>query len=155
MYMPGASDEIYIDGLAVGHMFGFLWNMLVSVSFQFVGFLLTYVLHTTHAAKFGSRAGLGATFLQYGFMLRSPPAVQDNSGLDEDTRGSRGSLREVLGEHTDYAAYACLAFGWLLLIKSTADYLKVRRMEACVRETSTADGSQAVIAHNEAPDTVV
>ena len=45
--------------------------MLVSVSFQFVGFLLTYVLHTTHAAKFGSRVGLGLTLVQFGFNLRS------------------------------------------------------------------------------------
>lgn len=40
--------------------------MLVSMSFQFVGFLLTYLLHTTHAAKNGSRAGLGITLIQLG-----------------------------------------------------------------------------------------
>jgi hypothetical protein len=34
------------------------------------GFLLTYVLHTTHAAKNGSRAGLGITLIQLG--VRSP-----------------------------------------------------------------------------------
>lgn len=45
--------------------------MLVSVSFQFVGFLLTYVLHTTHAAKHGSRVGLGLTLIQFGLALRS------------------------------------------------------------------------------------
>lgn len=45
--------------------------MLVSISFQFVGFLLTYVLHTTHAARLGSRAGLGITLIQYGFALRN------------------------------------------------------------------------------------
>jgi hypothetical protein len=45
--------------------------MLVSCSFQFVGFLLTYLLHTTHAAKHGSRAGLGITLIQYSFYLKS------------------------------------------------------------------------------------
>lgn len=40
------------------------------MSFQFIGFLLTYVLHTTHAAKYGSRAGLGITLIQYGMYLR-------------------------------------------------------------------------------------
>ncbi len=44
--------------------------VLVSVSFQFIGFLLTYVLHTSHAAKHGSRAGLGITLIQYGLYLR-------------------------------------------------------------------------------------
>ena len=60
-----------IDGLQTGSLFSFLWNMLVSISFQFVGFLLTYLLHTTHAAKLGSRAGLGVTLIQYGFAMRS------------------------------------------------------------------------------------
>jgi hypothetical protein len=45
--------------------------MLVSVAFNFLGFVLTYLLHTTHAAKFGSRAGLGITLIQYGWALRS------------------------------------------------------------------------------------
>jgi hypothetical protein len=59
-----------IDSLPTGSVFSFLWNMLVSISFQFVGFLLTYLLHTTHAARLGSRAGLGITLIQYGFALR-------------------------------------------------------------------------------------
>jgi len=37
----------------------------------FTGFLLTYLLHTTHASKCGSRAGLGITLIQYGFYLRT------------------------------------------------------------------------------------
>ena len=41
------------------------------MSFSLVGFLLTYLLHTTHAAKNGSRAGLGVTLVQYGFYMRS------------------------------------------------------------------------------------
>jgi hypothetical protein len=60
-----------IDHLPTGSVFSFLWNLLISISFQFVGFLLTYLLHTTHAARFGSRAGLGVTLIQYGFALRS------------------------------------------------------------------------------------
>ena len=52
---------------------------MISVSFQLVGFLLTYLLHTTHAAKNGSRAGLGIYLVQFGFYMRSgrksiPPA---------------------------------------------------------------------------------
>ena len=53
------------------------------MSFYLVGFLLTYLLHTTHAAKNGSRAGLGITLVQYGFYMRSgahkssPSAPQD------------------------------------------------------------------------------
>ncbi|GJE84068.1 metal homeostatis BSD2 family protein [Phanerochaete sordida] len=62
--------DVMIESLPTGSLFSFLWNMLVSISFQFVGFLLTYLLHTTHAAKLGSRAGLGITLIQYGFAMR-------------------------------------------------------------------------------------
>jgi len=52
---------------------------MVSISFQFVGFLLTYLLHTTHAARYGSRAGLGVTLIQYGFALRTNKLEDDSS----------------------------------------------------------------------------
>jgi hypothetical protein len=68
-----------IDHLPTGSVFSFLWNLLISISFQFVGFLLTYLLHTTHAARFGSRAGLGVTLIQYGFALRGR-TEEDTSG---------------------------------------------------------------------------
>ncbi|KAI9813529.1 MAG: hypothetical protein M1832_006260 [Thelocarpon impressellum] len=67
----GASDEVFIDGLPVGSVFSFVWNGMISMSFQLVGFLLTYLLHTTHAAKNGSKAGLGITLVQYGFYMKS------------------------------------------------------------------------------------
>ena len=66
-----------IDHLPTGSVFSFLWNLLISISFQFVGFLLTYLLHTTHAARFGSRAGLGVTLIQYGFALRGSRPEED------------------------------------------------------------------------------
>ncbi|CCH41701.1 SSWI/SNF chromatin-remodeling complex subunit [Wickerhamomyces ciferrii] len=65
----GYTDEIFVDGLPVGNIVNFLWNLMVSTSFQFVGFLLTYILHTSHAAKQGSRAGLGFTFISYGYYM--------------------------------------------------------------------------------------
>ena len=69
---PGmVSDDVYVDGLPVGSLFSFLWNSVISMSFQLVGFLLTYLLHTTHAAKNGSRAGLGVTLVTYGFSMKS------------------------------------------------------------------------------------
>ncbi|KAI0750827.1 hypothetical protein C8Q80DRAFT_1335496 [Daedaleopsis nitida] len=87
IHAPSASNtpgEVIIDSLSTGSLFSFLWNMLVSISFQFVGFLLTYLLHTTHAAKLGSRAGLGITLIQYGFAMRD----RDNFGGGEDVWGT-------------------------------------------------------------------
>jgi hypothetical protein len=59
--------------MPVGSVFSFIWNGMISTSFQLVGFLLTYLLHSTHAAKNGSRAGLGITLIQYGFYMKGSP----------------------------------------------------------------------------------
>jgi hypothetical protein len=59
-------------------------NALISVSFQFIGFLLTYLLHTTHAARLGSRAGLGITLIQFGFALRRSDFSDSRGGTGED-----------------------------------------------------------------------
>lgn len=160
MYLPGSADDVYIDGLAVGYVVGFIWNMLVSMSFQFVGFLLTYILHTTHASKQGSRAGLGITLIQYGFYLRAPDVttLPGSAGeLAEHEGGTtKGGFRDALGPHVDYAAYALMLLGWIILTKSTADFLKVRKLEAAVRETSTSEGAApAVVAYNETPENAV
>ena len=57
-----------VDDLPSGSLFAFVMTAFVSYFFQFAGFVLTYLLHTTHAAKYGSRAGLGATLIQFGLV---------------------------------------------------------------------------------------
>lgn len=82
---PGmVSDEVYVDGLPVGSLFSFLWNSVISMSFQLVGFLLTYLLHTTHAAKNGSRAGLGITLVTYGFSMKSTSSRRQGTADPRD-----------------------------------------------------------------------
>ncbi|GAA5934229.1 hypothetical protein JCM3775_006943 [Rhodotorula graminis] len=89
-------DDILVDGLPVGNLFSFAWNLLVSMSFQFVGFILTYILHTTHAAKNGSRAGLGVTLIQLGFYLKQrtdhPEFLDDDPLSSGDETGLNGAL---------------------------------------------------------------
>ncbi|KAG0264892.1 hypothetical protein BGZ95_003472 [Linnemannia exigua] len=63
-------DEILVDGLPVGHIFQFFWNIAVAVCFQFLGVLLTYLLHNSHASRSGSMAGLGLTLLNFGIQMR-------------------------------------------------------------------------------------
>ncbi|KAI8461357.1 hypothetical protein BY996DRAFT_6408689 [Phakopsora pachyrhizi] len=90
------SDDVLVDGLPVGNLFGFAWNLLVSMSFQFIGFLLTYLLHTTHAAKNGSRAGLGITLIQYGLYTRSRAAdLSSGMGSGVDLRNDTQSFPET------------------------------------------------------------
>ncbi|GJJ77334.1 hypothetical protein EMPS_09693 [Entomortierella parvispora] len=63
-------DEILVDGIPVGNIFQFAWNVVVAVSFQFLGVLLTYMLHNSHASKSGSMVGLGITLVNFGVQMR-------------------------------------------------------------------------------------
>ncbi|KAJ2920105.1 hypothetical protein MD484_g366, partial [Candolleomyces efflorescens] len=83
-FAPDSMGDMIVDSLPTGSLFSFCWNMLVSISFQFVGFLLTYLLHTSHAARLGSRAGLGVTLIQYGFALRGKLDDMDTSNAWSD-----------------------------------------------------------------------
>lgn len=112
-----SSDEVYVDGLPVGSIFSFVWNGMISMSFQLVGFLLTYLLHTTHAAKNGSRAGLGITLVQYGFYMRSshkstpsPPGNgNDPAFLPPQDPNSHNFDPSKIGDSAAAAANAAMA----------------------------------------------
>ncbi|TFK75780.1 hypothetical protein BDN72DRAFT_350069 [Pluteus cervinus] len=167
-FAPNSIGEMIIDSLPTGSLFSFLWNMLVSVSFQFVGFLLTYLLHTTHAARLGSRAGLGVTLIQYGFALR---AKVDPAPEGEGDVGSWGSWKEshmtgattsyyhgndtmdglspeqetsILLEDatTEWLSFFLMTIGWFILLTSVMGFYRVKRWErgilASRRETNTA-----------------
>ncbi|KAK4160500.1 hypothetical protein QBC43DRAFT_325362 [Cladorrhinum sp. PSN259] len=169
----GGPDEVYIDGMPVGSFFSFIWNGMISMSFQFVGFLLTYLLHSSHAAKNGSRAGLGITLIQFGFYMRTAPPSP--GGMDPDPnspyinpvdpnthdfdpnnvdQGSDdGGLGDITG--TDYAAYILMIVGWFILIRAVSDYLKARRHEQLVLQSPDRGLGIPIIATGERPDTVV
>lgn len=70
VHAPSALDlngDMIIDELPTGSVVVFVFTTLISWFFQLPGFLLTYLLHGTHAGRFGSLAGLALTFIQWGF----------------------------------------------------------------------------------------
>lgn len=83
-----------VDDLPSGAVFSFLMTAFVSYFFQFAGFVLTYLLHTTHAAKYGSRAGLGITLIQYG-LIQYGNGLKANNGAAVDDKPS--TLEEIMG----------------------------------------------------------
>lgn len=88
------------------------------MSFQLVGFLLTYLLHTTHAAKNGSRAGLGITLVQYGFYMRAgahnsspspPPSNSDPTFIPSEDPNSHEFDPNSVSETTAAAAASAMS----------------------------------------------
>ena len=157
---PGLdSDEVYVDGFPVGTFFAFIWNAMISMSFQFVGFLLTYLLASSHAARNGSRAGLGVILIQYGFYLRDAPALQGPDGTvlpDDGTDGSGtapvpdDNIPDDRLPKAEWMSYLLMVIGWFILIRSVGEYYRVKQLEKAVRATPTLVGAPvAVIAEGE------
>jgi hypothetical protein len=166
-----ASDEVYVDGLPIGSIFSFIWNAMISMSFQVVGFLLTYLLHTTHAAKNGSLAGLGITLVQFGFSMKSAGIVSggsptapsgDFSGAPTDpnshdfedpTAPPSDGTPPVDGgiSTTDWFAYVLMIVGWFILIRSISDFLRARRHEQLVLQSPDRGLPVPVVAEGETP----
>lgn len=166
---PGLSDELFIEGLPVGSPINFAWNFMVSAAFQFVGFFLTYLLHTSHAAKHGSRAGLGFTLLQCGYYLRPDPVLSeptegppkeyepsnpndyDVSGQDSlDTLGtssfSQGhvaasvpSVGDDNSGATGWIATLLMVIGVVIILKAVGDYMQARRMEMAILHSQNSE----------------
>ncbi|TKX24472.1 metal homeostatis protein BSD2 [Elsinoe australis] len=174
---PGgySSDDVFVDGLMVGSMFSFVWNALISMSFQLIGFLLTYLLHTTHAAKHGSRAGLGITLIQYGFTFRSMPVDGPNfTGGDPDPNTVGGAVPSDPNSHdfdphnvagdangpvgggmmgggssSDWISYVLMIAGWFLLIKASSDFVRARRQEMLIRNSENRGLPVPIVAEGE------
>ncbi|KAI1951568.1 hypothetical protein LOZ12_000748 [Ophidiomyces ophidiicola] len=174
---PGmSSDEVYVDGLPVGSVFSFAWNGMISTSFQLVGFLLTYLLHTTHAAKNGSRAGLGLTLVQYGFYMKPGGSNSDPASSSGDSQFvppnpnshdfAPGSIPDSgtfnPGDSpsggistSEWISYILMIVGWLILIRSISNYLQARRHEQLVLQSPDRGLPVPIIAVGERPENTV
>ena len=171
--VTGNPDDVFVDGLLVGSLFSFIWNALISMSFQLIGFLLTYLLHTTHAAKHGSRAGLGITLVQYGFQMRyaasqgpmdgAPGPNAPTDGVPEDPNAHDFDPNKVAGGDAgvhnfttaDWLSYVLMIVGWFILIRAVSDFLRARRQEQLIRSSPDRGLGVAVVAEGENPESSV
>jgi len=154
---------------------------MISMSFQLVGFLLTYLLHTTHAAKNGSRAGLGITLVQYGFYMKGTsdsPSVPTGSDTDytqppdpnahdfdpTQVSGTAAAAAAAAGESSggigsiatnEWLAYALMIVGWFILIRAISDFLRARRHEQLILQSPERGLNIPIIATGEEAETVV
>ena len=139
------------------------------MSFQLVGFLLTYLLHTTHAAKNGSRAGLGITLVQFGFMMRGrsdsddtaggapPPETNPsdpNSYNFQSATDTSASADASMGRN-EWLSYILMVVGWFILIRAVSDFLRARRTEQVVLASPDRGLGVAVVAQDEVPERAV
>lgn len=153
VHAPSGMDTdagMIVGDLPSGSILAFISNLFVSFFFQFIGFLLTYLLHTTHAAKFGSRAGLGLTLIQYGFYSRS---ATDNILPTPDDKGAPDVLMlsappspsapmpqdntVVLSMSSrEWLSFLLMTLGWFLLLSSLVGFWRVKNWESAIRASN-------------------
>ncbi|KAG1733658.1 uncharacterized protein EDB91DRAFT_636801 [Suillus paluster] len=150
VHAPAGMDTdsgMIVGDLPSGSILAFVSNLFVSFFFQFIGFLLTYLLHTTHAAKFGSRAGLGLTLIQYGFYSRS---VTDNMLPAPDGNGPADDLMPPSSSapmpqdnnivlkvsSREWLSFLLMTLGWFLLLSSFVGFWRVKNWESAIRASN-------------------
>ncbi|KAJ3271351.1 hypothetical protein HDV01_006856 [Terramyces sp. JEL0728] len=124
------NGEILIEGLPVGDYFIYLINVFLSLTFDILGFFLTTLLATSHAARFGSQAGLGLTLMRYGVLVKQkvdendfPPVEYDN-GYQPDPEEEK-SRRE-------WSAVFIIFMGLFILLRANIEFFRLRRMRSLV-----------------------
>ncbi|KAF8939567.1 hypothetical protein BGZ58_009355 [Dissophora ornata] len=138
-----SEDDVLVDGLPVGGLFGFVWNMIFSMSFQFIGFFLTYLLHTSHATKNGSKMGLGITFISMGMQMMTGKTEMDEPADDSDT-GYMGNAGEDLKSVKEYLwlAYFMVFLGTAIMLQSGLEFARAKRTEMIAKTTSSGQISE-------------
>lgn len=142
-----------------------------------VGFLLTYLLHTSHAAKNGSLFGLGVLLVQYGFYMKGSGLIDSPPGPGEDPQYSSppdpnshnfdpnqivngGDGKPAAGglsgiSSSEWLGYAMMVVGWFILIRAVSDFLRAKRHERLVLQSPERGLNAPIIAEGEEAETVV
>lgn len=165
----GGTDDVYVDGLPVGSFPNFALNAFITwlLDPMLIGFLLTYLLHSSHAAKNGSRAGLGFIFIKWGFAMKgyetgaghnsadySNPADPNAHDFDpNNVTGDDGGSTDISG--SEWLGYLLMVVGWFILIRAVSDYLRAWRYEKLVRQSPDRGLGVPIIATGERPESVV
>ncbi|KAK0209042.1 hypothetical protein DFS33DRAFT_497696 [Desarmillaria ectypa] len=157
---PESGSSMIIDDLPSGSVWMFFVNIFISFFFQIIGFILTHLLHTSHAAKFGSRVGLGLTLIQYGFYYRSiesddttgdddaitwpPLPVETPDNTDASTAVTNPDDVQVISglSMRDWISFILMTAGWFLVLSSIVGFWRVKRWETSIRSTTTPERPQ-------------
>lgn len=113
------NGDLLIDGLPVGTAAQFFVTLFISALFDFVGYFMTSILATSHASRQGSRAGLGATLIRIGLLLKY------KSDQEEFPTGPGLSHHEVIRRQAEWISVIFIAAGAFIMAKANGEFIRV------------------------------
>jgi hypothetical protein len=123
----GPVHSLVIDELPIGSITGFVWNFVISSTFQFVGFLVTFFLYSTHGAKSGCISGLGISLMRYSLFLFSRISQARDSSKNRTKKNDKPPPTEYQFTRARNVSTAVLIFGLLLIILSIWRFVHLYR----------------------------
>lgn len=130
----GEDGDVLIEGLPVGDALTFFVNMLFSIAFDFVGYMLTTMLATNHAAMHGSRSGLGFTLIRYGFLLKAKTREAELIAYQYDP--DNFDQEERVAQQNEWVAYTMIVIGFFVMLRANAEFVRAQRLKAVILATS-------------------
>jgi len=132
---------------------------------------MTSVLASTHAARFGSRAGLGATLIQTGYYMTQqdnqvqegtvwpgPADVYDASKAASSAQAtsapgvmSDGMSSAEFSAITQWLSFFLMAIGWLILLSSILGFWRVKRFERSFQQSNARSAHPSTAATTPPP----
>ncbi|KAJ3201473.1 hypothetical protein HK099_002232 [Clydaea vesicula] len=89
---------------------------------------------TTHAARCGSRMGLGITLLRYGLFIRSRDVEAElNEYRYYDPQS--GETAEHLSSQNMWLSYLLMLIGFFMIIQSNLEYYRASKLRAVILTT--------------------
>lgn len=129
--------EVLVEGMEVGNVFTLVINAVVSCAFDFIGFLLTSMLATSHAARCGSRIGLGITMVRYGIVVKTRDVNQEAEQYryyDPDTN----ETPEGLAQQNQFVSYLLLIIGMILITHANFEFYRAHRLRRIILSNENA-----------------
>jgi hypothetical protein len=117
----------------------------VSTIFHFIGFFLTYLLHTSHATKNGSKMGLGITFVTVGIQMMTGKGYGEQETDANSDTGYMGNIDEGMqtAEELIGLSYVAIILGFVIMLHSCLEFFRVKRTEMVINATSSSQAADA------------
>jgi len=119
--------EMLIDNIPAGTWAGLVLSAFFSCIFDFVGFIMTFFLSTSHGTRKGALFGLGITLIRYGLII----ITGDNLGATDDELEDNGmaGLSE-LWWYGPWVGFVMIALAVLIMYQSIVRFKRVLKVKA-------------------------